>query len=237
MSLILYMHPLSSFCQKVLIALYENGVPFIPRIVDLGDPAQRAELTRLWPLCKFPVIRDEARGLTIPETTVIIEYLGHHYRGPVQLIPPDPEAALKVRQVDRFYDLYVNETVGRIVSDRLRAAGDRDATGVATARRQLLTALAMAENALATHPWAAGDAFSMADCAAAPTLFYADRITPLAGDYPHVRAYLDRLMQRPSYARVLTEATPYLHLFPVDAAGDHDHAAAQLVPGQRGGQP
>jgi glutathione S-transferase len=227
MSLTLYMHPVSSFCQRVLIALYENNVPFTPRLVDLRDPLERDALSKLWPLCKLPVLRDEARGLTVPESTVIIEYLVRHYPGPVLLIPDDPEIALKVRLIERFYDLHVTEPMFKVVSDRLRPPGARDAIGVETARKQLRAALQVAEEALATQPWAAGDVFSMADCTAAPALFATDRFTQLARGFPHVRAYLERLLQRPSCARVFAEAMPYLHLLPADPAEESDPAVAQ----------
>jgi len=218
MSLTLYMHPLSSYCLKVIIALYESGVAFAPRLVNLGDPAQRDALRKIWPLCKLPVLRDEAREQTVPESTLIIEYLARHHPGPVPLIPEDPELAFKVRLTDRFYDLYVNDTMSKVVTDRLRPSGGRDTIGVETARGQLRTGLQAVEEALAAQPWAAGEVFSMADCAAAPALFYSDRIMPLASEFPHVRAYLERLMQRPSCARAFAEALPYLYLFPADEA-------------------
>jgi glutathione S-transferase len=227
MSLTLYMHPLSSFCQKVIIALYENNVPFTPRLVDLRDPMQRDALGKLWPLCKLPLLRDEARGQTVPESTMIIEYLTHHHRGPAPLIPEDPETAFKVRLTDRFYDLYVNGTMSKVVTDRLRPLGGRDEVGVAAARGQLRTALQVAEKTLAAQPWAAGEVFSMADCAAAPALFYSDRIMQLARDFPHVRAYLDRLLQRPSCARAFAEAAPYLHMFPADQTEGPTQTVAQ----------
>jgi glutathione S-transferase len=149
---------------------------------------------------------------------MIIEYLARHHPGPVALIPEDPGTAFKVRLTERFYDLHVNGTMFKVVSDRLRPPGGRDAIGVETARTQLRSALQMAEEALAAQAWAAGEVFSMADCSAVPALFYADRIMPLASEFPHVRAYLDRLGQRPSCARVFAEAVPYLHLFPEEQA-------------------
>jgi glutathione S-transferase len=134
MTLVLYFHPLSSFCQKALIALCENGTPFEPRIVDLSDEASRAAFLRLWPIGKFPVLRDEARDRLIPESSVIIEYLDQHYPGPAPLVPADPDLALKTRLADRFYDLYVHEPMQKIVGDRLRPAGERD--GPSASRRQ-----------------------------------------------------------------------------------------------------
>ena len=212
--LTLYMHPLSSYCHKVLIALYENAIPFTPHIVNLGDPVARDEFRKVWPIGKFPVLRDEARGRTVPESTVIIEYLGQHYPGPVKLIPADPELAAQVRSIDRFYDLHVHEPMGKVVTDNLRPADRHDPFGVDQAREHMRTALRMTEGEMALKRWAAGEQFSMADCAAAPALFYTNRIMPLAHEFPHVSAYLERLTKRPSYARVLTEAQPYFAMFP-----------------------
>ena len=211
--LTLYLHPLASYCWKVLIALYENDTAFRPQLVDLSDPAARAALEALWPFARFPVLRDEARGLTVPESTIIIEYLAHHRPGPVALLPADPDAARDVRLADRFYDLYVQEPMQAIVADRLRAPGLRDPHGVARARA-LDVAYGMIERDMATRLWASGDLFTMADCAAAPALHYADRVHPLGERHPHARAYLRRLEARPSFARVLAEAAPYAHLFP-----------------------
>ncbi|MGA8278104.1 MAG: glutathione S-transferase family protein [Rhodanobacteraceae bacterium] len=214
MSLKLYMHPLSSFCHKALIALYENHTPFEPRIIDLGNPQSRAELLAIWPIGKFPVLRDEARERTIPESSTIIEYLAQHYPGPVELVPTDADAARQTRLRDRFFDLYVAEPMQKIVGDRLRPADSHDPFGVERAREQLRTACGLVEQDMKTRAWATGDDFSMADCAAAPALFYADKVQPLAQDWPNAKAYLDRLMERASYARVLVEAAPYFKMFP-----------------------
>jgi glutathione S-transferase len=214
MSLKLYFHPLSSFCQKVLIALYENGTPFEPHIVDLGDEASSAELRRLWPIGKFPVLRDETNERTIPESSIIIEYLAQHYPGPTQLVPADPEAAQETRLRDRFYDLHVNVPMQKVVTDRLRPTGKNDSFGVEQAKTLLKTAFGMIDQEMATKTWAMGDAFSMADCAAAPALFYADKVMPFGGTYKNAAGYLDRLMRRPSFARALEEAQPYFALFP-----------------------
>lgn len=165
MSLTLYLHPLSSFCHKVLIALYENATPFTPRKIDLGDPASREEFARVWPLARFPVLRDEARDRTVPESTVIIEYLGMHYPGPLRLIPTNPEAALEVRAIDRFYDLHVHEPMQKIVGDKLRTADAHDPVGVQNARERLRTALGLASETMKSREWAAGADFSLADCA------------------------------------------------------------------------
>jgi glutathione S-transferase len=214
MSLTLYYHPLSSFCWKTLIALYENDTPFKPHLVDLMDPAANAAFKAIWPIGKFPVLRDDARDRTIPETSVIIEYLGVFYPGPVRLVPEDAALALQTRLRDRLYDLYVNAPVGKIVTDRLRPAGKNDAQGVAEARAQLGTALGLVEKDMADHTWAVGDAFTMADCAAAPSLFYADKVMPFRDAHRNAARYFDRLMQRPSVVRVVSEAQPYFAMFP-----------------------
>jgi len=216
MALTLYFHPLSSFCQKALIALYENGTPFTPHKVDLMDEKESAAFKQLWPVGKFPVLRDEKNGQTIPESTSIIEYLAQHYPGPVQLVPKDPGAALAVRAQDRFYDLNVHLLTQKVITDRLRPAGQNDTFGVAHARALLQTALRIVDKDMAKKTWATGDAFTMADCAAAPTLFYYNKaVTPLAGSFDNLAAYLDRLIKRPSYARALKEAEPFLKYVPM----------------------
>jgi glutathione S-transferase len=214
MSLTLYFHPLASFCHKVLIALYENGTPFTPHIVDLADAAASAAFKKIWPIGKFPVLRDAAKDFTIPESSIIIEYLSQHYPGRTPLVPANPDLARQTRLRDRFYDLYVDAPMQKIVTDRLRPAGRNDPHGVEEARTLLRTALAIADQEMATRTWAMGDAFSMADCAAAPALFYADKVMPFGDTHPNAARYLDRLMKRPSYARVLEEARPYFALFP-----------------------
>jgi glutathione S-transferase len=214
MPLTLYLHPLSSFCHKVLIGLYENATPFVPQIVNLGDPVARDEFKKIWPFARFPVLRDEARGRTVPESTTIIEYLAQHYPGPAKLIPDDPQLAAQARAADRFYDLLLHVPMQKVVGDKLRPADRHDPLGVDQAREQMRTALALANDEMAAKRWAVGDHFSMADCAAAPPLFFINRMTPLADEFPHVSAYLDRLMKRPSYARALAEAQPYLAMFP-----------------------
>ncbi len=217
MSLTLYLHPLSSFCHKALIALYENDTPFTPHVVDLGDPASFGAFKKIWPVGKFPVLHDAARDRLVPESTSIIEYLTLHYPGRIKLVPDDTELAAAVREADRFYDLSVHVPMQKVITDRLRPAGKNDTFGVEQARELLHTALDIAEKKMAQRPWATGDQFTMADCAAAPTIFYTDMaIAPLAGAYPHLAAYLGRLKDRPSYARVLKEAEPYLHWVPRD---------------------
>lgn len=214
MALTLYYHPLSSFCQKALIALYENDTAFTPHMIDLMDEKSRAELLLVWPIGKFPVLRDESAGETIAEATIIIEYLAQHYPGATKLIPDDPDMARRVRMADRFYDLYVNTQVGKIVTNRLRPADQKDAAGVEQAHAQIQTALDVTDKDMGDKEWATGDDFTMADCAAAPALFYADKIAPFAQTHKNTYAYLQRLMTRPSYARALKEAEPYLDMMP-----------------------
>lgn len=214
MSLRLYYHPLSSFCWKTLIALYENRVAFEPVLVDLMAEESRANFLRLWPIGKFPVLRDDARNATVPETSIIIEYLQQHYPGSVALIPAEAEQAHETRLRDRFYDLYVHQPMQKIVTDRLRPAGASDGFGVEQARDSLRTAYAMIDSEMKTRTWAAGDAFTMADCAAFPALFYANRVQPFAAEQSNLARYLVRLHERASVARVVAEAQPYFHLVP-----------------------
>ncbi len=218
MSLTIHFHPLSSFCMKVLIGLYELGVPFEKHQVDLQDEAQRAALVKLWPLAKFPVLRDEAKGCTVPESTIILEYLDQHHAprhaGGARLCPDDPDRARECRLGDRFYDLHIHLPMQKIVGDKLRPEGQRDPYGVAQARAQIETAYGIADDRMRSRTWALGDAFSMADCAAAPALFFAGKVVPVGAARPHLAAYFERLTQRPSFARVLAEAQPYLAMFP-----------------------
>lgn len=217
MSLRLYFHPLSSFCQKVLIALYENETPFTPQLVDFGDAAAHREFLEMWPPRKIPVLRDEAHDRMVPETSIIIEYLQLHYPGKVRLIPDDPDIARQVRFRDRFYDLYVNAPMQKIVTDRLRPAGKNDPFGVDEARTLLRRAIGMIDREMGRKTWSMGDAFTMADCAAAPALFYADWTHRIAETCPRLRAYRARLLARASFARAVEEARPYRSLFPLGA--------------------
>lgn len=214
MALKLHLHPLASYCWKALIAFYENGVSFEPVIVDLMDATSRAAFLELSPMGKMPVLRDEARGRTVPESTIVIEYVDSFYPSRQSLIPADPELALQVRLVDRFYDLYVHEPMQKIVLDRLRPEGEKDPYGVQAARAQLDTAYGMIEKDMARKRWAVGEAFTLADCAAMPALFYAGKVAPIVEKYPETARYLDRLVERPSVARVLREAQPYFEMFP-----------------------
>jgi len=214
MTLTLHFHPLASFCWKPLIALYENGTPFTSVIVDLGSEQSRAAFLKLSPSGKMPALRDDARDRTVPESTIIVEYLAAHYSGPVDLLPADADLASQVRVADRFYDFYVQEPMQKIVGDRLRPEGKTDPFGVEQARGQLRNSYAFLEQDMRTKSWATGETFTMADCAASPALFYANKVEPFGDRYPAVKRYHDRLVERPSFARVIEEAQPYFHMFP-----------------------
>jgi glutathione S-transferase len=216
MSLKLYFHPLASFCHKALIALYENGVPFEPVIVDLADDRSSAAFRAVWPMAKMPVLRDEARERTVAESTIVIEYLDAYYPGLTRFLPADPDRAWQTRMWDRFFDHYVQEPMQKIVTDRLRPAGKDDAYGAEQAEAQLQQAYAVIEREMAARTWTIGDGFTLADCAAAPALFYADTVVPFGAAHRELTAYLGRLMARPSFARVLKEAEPYFRLFPME---------------------
>jgi glutathione S-transferase len=215
MTMKLYAHPFSSYCQKVLIALYENDIPFEFRMLAPDDERMAAELEALWPLKRFPVLVDD--GCTVVEASIIIEHLGLHHPGPVRLIPGDARVALDVRTMDRFFDNYVSTPQQKIVFDSIRAAENRDRQGVAEAREMLDTAYRWLDDAMTRREWAAGDAFSLADCAAAPALFYADWTHAIGEAFSNVHAYRRRLLARPSFARAVDEARPYRPLFPLGA--------------------
>jgi glutathione S-transferase len=198
----LHYHPLSSYCQKALIGMYELGVPFEGHVVDLGEPDQRAAFYRLWPMGQFPVIVDGDRA--IPESSIILEHLDRDRR----LVPN-----LAARAADRFYDLHVHVHMQKIIGDRLRPDGAHDPTGVAHARGKLAAAYAVADAELRERAWAAGDTFTLGDCAAAPSLFFANKVAPFA-DHAHLAAYFERVSAHPSVARTFAEAAPYLEMFP-----------------------
>jgi glutathione S-transferase len=212
MSLVLHAHPLSSYCWKVLIALYENATEFAFHQLEPGDESAAAAFRELWPIGKMPVLVDDGRAIV--ESSLIIEYLGLHHPGPVRMIPEDAEAALEVRLLDRIFDQYVMTPMQKIVFDRIRAPDARDPAGVADARRLIDTSYCWLEERIAKSGWAAGEDFTLADCAAAPSLHYADKVQPMADRFPRLAALLERLRARPSFARVLEEAEPYRHLFP-----------------------
>jgi glutathione S-transferase len=214
MSLTLHFHPLASFCWKALIALYENDTPFTPHSIDLGNEAAHAALLKLWPIGKFPVLRDDARDQTIPESSIIIEYLDRHYPGRTQFIPKDPDLAWQTRLRDRFFDLYVHLPMQKIIGDRLRPDADKDPHGVEEARAQLRTSYRMIEAQIADGAWAMGEAFSLADCAALPPLFYGNMVEPFGDTCKNVTAYFERLKARASVSRVLREAEPYFKMVP-----------------------
>ncbi len=214
MSLTLHAHPLSSFCWKVLIGLYENGIPFENVTVDLGDPAVREAFRRLSPMGKMPALRDDARDETVNETSVILDYLDAHYPGPVRFVPAHADLAWRTRFWDRFFDHYIHHPLQRIVADRLRPAEARDGFGVDEAYAQLASACDHLESVLGDgRTWMCGD-FGLAECAAMPALFYADKVQPLEGRWPLCAQYLERLKARSSVQRVLTEAEPFFKFFP-----------------------
>ncbi len=214
MSLTLHLHPLSSYCHKVLIGLYEKGIAFEPRMVNLGDPQERQSYAELWPTAKIPLLEDHAAGRVVPETSIMLEYLDRLHPGAPALFPADPEQQMQARLWDRLFDQYVMTPMQRIVADRLRPEGQRDETSVREARQLLDMAYDMAERQLAIHPWAAGPAFTVADCAAAPSLFYAHILQPFGPQHLALAAYFERLLQRGSVQRVLEEARPWLKYFP-----------------------
>ncbi len=214
MSLKLFSHPFASYCQKVLIALYENGTPFTALMLDGDHPDNFAEFARLWPPAKFPLLLDGDRPVV--ESSTIIEYLHIHYPGPASLIPAEPDAALQVRMLDRVFDNHIMNNMQRVVGDSLRPPERRDPVEVAEARAALDKACTWLEAYLAGREWAAGD-FSLADCAAAPSLFYADWVHPIGDRFPVLAAYRARLLARPSVARSVDEARPYRHFFPLGA--------------------
>jgi glutathione S-transferase len=206
----LYYHPLSSFCHKVLIALYENNIEFERRIIDFGNEADRAELQAIWTFNKFPVIRDHARKRDVAESTAIIEYLDHYFAGERSLLPTNWEAAFEVRFWDRVFDNYVHRPMQQIVSDRVYG----NHADLTNERTTLETAYRMIDQHMASRMWVSGKHFSMADCAAAPALFYASTLQPFLDKFQHLSGYFDRLTKRPSFARVLEEAKPYFSMYP-----------------------
>lgn len=215
MTLTLYYHPLSSYCHKALIALYENEIAFEPVVVDLSSEVSSAPMRALWPVGKFPVLKDEKRGHAIAESSVIIDYLDTHYARR-RLIPADADAAWQARMWDRFFDLYVMEKQGKLVEDNLRPAEARDPHGVAKAREVIEKSYAIFEDRLGNNTWALGDDYSLADCAASPALFYASLAVPITDTTPKLKAYYERLVRRPSYLRALKEAEPFFHWVPMD---------------------
>jgi glutathione S-transferase len=210
MPLTLYAHPFAAYCWKALIALYENETPFTYRVVE--DVAGWSELEALWPIRKFPLLRDG--DALVMESSIIVEHLMVFYPGRVRLIPADRGAALSARFMDRFFDNYVMAPMQTLVADRMRSEAERDARGVAEAQKLLNVSYGWLDQNLADQDWAIGENFSLADCAAAPALFYADWVHPIGEKFPKVSAYRNRLVARPSIARTVDEARPYRKLFP-----------------------
>lgn len=213
MTLTLHFHPLSSYCWKALIALYENGTPFEARTVDLGDRAARASFQALWPTAKIPLLEDDGR--VVPETSILIEHIDRRHPGRVRLLPEDAEAQLEVRLWDRLFDLYVMTPMQRFIAQELRPEGERDPRAIAESLTGLADAYDMVEDRMRMRIWAAGDGFSMADCAAAPALFYAATVSPFAPGHTNLADYFERLMARPSVRRTIAEARPYFGFFPL----------------------
>ncbi|MDR6756331.1 glutathione S-transferase [Mycoplana sp. BE70] len=212
---ILYAHPFSSYCQKALIALYENETPFEFRMLSPENPEILREFEALWPIKRFPVLVDGGR--TLLEATVIIEYLALAHPGPFKPLPDDPQAAIDVRMLDRIFDNYISTPQQKIVFNAIRAEADRDPYGVGEARTMLERTYQWLDRHMAGREWAAGDAFSLADCAAAPALFYADWTHAIDPALTNLKAYRDRLLARPSFARAVDEARPYRKFFPLGA--------------------
>jgi glutathione S-transferase len=217
MSLTLYAHPFAAYCWKVLIALYENDTPFSYRVIE--DAAGWAELEKLWPMKKFPLLRDG--DATFVESSIIIEYLMRHHPGAAPMIPSNADAALRVRFMDRVFDNYLMTPTNALVADRMRAEHERDARGVADARKMLDVSYEWLETQVTQGEWSCAGEFSMAECSAAPALFYADWVHPIGGRFPGLIAYRRRVLARPSVARVVDEARPYRKLFP-QGAPDRD---------------
>jgi glutathione S-transferase len=215
MNLKLYAHPFSSYCQKVLVALYENDTPFEWRMLSPDHPQVLQDWAALWPLKRMPVLVDADR--TVFESSIIIEHLGLHHPGPVSLLPADASIAIEVRSMDRFFDNYISTPQQKVVTDSLRPEAERDARGVADARAMLEVAYRWLDQRMAGREWAAGETFSLADCAAAPFLFYADWTHRIDRSFANVIAYRQRLLARPSFARAVDEARPYRPLFPLGA--------------------
>jgi glutathione S-transferase len=216
MALKLYSHPLASFCWKSLIALYENGTPFELLMVDLGDPKAKAKFEAMWPTAKIPLLEEDGR--IVPETTIMIEYLDRRHPGKVLLLPRDPEEELDARLWDRVFDLYVMDPMQRFIGQQLRPEAERDARTVMDALAALASVYDMIEKKFGARTWAAGENFSIADCAAAPALFYAAIVKPFPSSHTNLARYFERLMARPSVRRVVGEARPYFKYFPLNHA-------------------
>ncbi|OBZ92034.1 glutathione S-transferase [Pararhizobium polonicum] len=211
----LFAHPFSSYCQKVLVAIYENGTAFDYRMLSPDEADTVAEWQSIWPIKRFPVLKDGKNA--VMEATIIIEYLMLNYPGTVRLIPQEPQAALRTRMMDRFFDNYIMTPMQKVVLNQIRPETDRDPYGVKEAKAMLDDAYAWLDGVVAKTEWAAGDDFTLADCAACPSLFYADWVHPIPETLPNTRAYRARLLARPSFARAIDEGRPYRAFFPLGA--------------------
>ncbi len=211
----LFAHPFSSYCQKVLVAIYENGTAFDYRMLSAEEAGTVEEWQSIWPIKRFPVLKDGEN--VVMEATIIIEYLMLNYPGSVRLIPNDPQAALRTRMMDRFFDNYVMTPMQKVVFNQIRPETERDPYGVTEAKAMLDDAYGWLDGVVAKTEWAAGDTFSLADCAACPSLFYADWVHPIPETLANVRAYRARLLARPSFARAVDEGRPYRSFFPLGA--------------------
>jgi glutathione S-transferase len=229
MALTLYSHPLASYCWKVLIALYEKGLTFEARTVNLGDPAEKAAFQALWPTAKIPLLAD---GETIvPETSIIIEHL-ERYPGKVRLIPSEPRAQLEARLWDRIFDCYIMDPMQRVIAQELRSTQERDALASSNAAAQLSAGYDLIESRIGDRAWAAGEDFSIADCAAVPSLFYATTIRPIPASHTKLSSYFERLVSRPSVRRVIMEAAPHFPFYPL-----HEAIPVRFRAGSPDGQP
>jgi len=212
--LTLHYHPLSSYCHKVLIAIDELGIDVEKRVLDLGNPEARAAHLAAWPTGKIPLLVDAGRP--VPESSIMIEHLQRHHARPGRVLIPDaPDAALAVRLWDRVFDQYVMTPMQALTADLLRPQEQKDAHAVARAREALASAHAFIDRHLGDgREWAAGGAFSLADCAAAPALFFAVSYVAISPQQAPLAAYFERLMAHPSVARTVEQARPYLKYFP-----------------------
>ena len=214
MSLELFAHPFSSYCQKVLIALWADGTPFAYRMLDEEHPENFAELKQRWPFGKFPLLVDD--GETVAESTPIIEHLQARHPGPNRWIPDD-DRGRRVRFFDRFFDTYVMGNMQKAGLDILRPEGCKDPYGAELARAELNMAYDWLEANIDDGSWAVGDEFTLADCAAAPSLFYADWVEEIGPARPRLAGYRARLLAHPVVARAVDEGRPYRQYFPLGA--------------------
>ncbi len=221
MALKLYFHPLASFCHKVLIALYEKNIAFEPVIVDFGNPESAGGVPQ-----GLADGQDAGAGRrrdgpeSSPKPRSCWSIWSSEFPQEPVLLPADPDDALQVRFWDRFYDFYVELPMQKIVTDWLRPEGSNDTFGVEQAYVQLREAYGVIDGEMASREWAASNTFSIADCAAAPALFYANTVEPIGDSHGYAKAYLTRLMQRPSFSRALIEAEPYFKFFPMPQRPD-----------------